>query len=125
MCKSGSVGAYIKECFILKRLKEMPGKNVNSKSLFGVIYRSERILGCNEWIDQLDDLLCKVVSRWDGMLLVSGDMNINLFDNRDRIVKRFTDLLQSFDLTQHITKATRTTSASKLLLTISSQTTQL
>ena len=77
----------------------MPGKNKNSKLLLGVIYRSERILGCNDWIDQFEDLLSKVVSRWDGMLLVTGDMNINLLDKGDRVVKRYIDILQSFNLT--------------------------
>ena len=77
----------------------MPGKNKNSKLLLGVIYRSERILGYSDWIDQFENLFSKVVSRWDGMLLVTGDMNINLLDKGDRVVKRYIDILQSFNLT--------------------------
>ena len=88
---------------------EIPGKNKNSKVLLlGIIYRSEKIMGHNDWIEKFHDLLSNIIPMWDGLLMITGDMNINLLNPSDPIVKKYPNILQSFNLTQHISKPTRT-----------------
>ena len=82
-CRGGGVGAYIKESIKFKRRHdienlqpnfehvwlEITGKNKNSNLLPGVIYRSDKIMCCNDWIEKFDDLLSNVVPIWDGLLV--------------------------------------------------------
>ena len=89
------MGAYIKESVQFKRKTdiedlepefknlwlEFPRKNKSSKLLIGTIYRSERMLDTKVWLDKLDNLLSTVMANWDGVLLVTGDMNICLNPN--------------------------------------------
>ena len=91
LCKGGGVGAYIKESAQFKRRPdnknletefehlwlEFPWKNKYSKLLIGTIYRSEHILET-----KLVDLLSTVMTSWDGLLLVTGDITICLLDNK-------------------------------------------
>jgi exonuclease III len=92
-CRGGGVGAYIKETIKLKCRKdieklqpdfehmwlEIPGKNKNSKVLLlGINYRSEKIMCHNDWIEKFHDLLSNIILMWDGLLMITGDMNINL-----------------------------------------------
>jgi exonuclease III len=128
-CRGGGVGAYIKESIKFKRGQdienlqqefehlwlEISGKNKNNKLLLGVIYRSEKIMGCNDWIEKFDDLLSNVVPTWDGMLMITGDVNINLLEDLDPVVRKYNNILKSFNLTQHISQPTRTTSTSRTL----------
>ena len=100
VCKGGGVGAYIKDSIVFKRRKdienlqrefehmwlEIPGKNKNSKLLLGVLYRSTRILNSNDWIEKFEDLLSNIVPTWEGMFVMTGDMNINMFKVSDPLV---------------------------------------
>lgn len=130
VCKGGGVGAYIKDSIVFKRRKdienlqpefehmwlEIPGKNKNSKLLLGVLYRSTRILNSNDWIEKFEDLLSNIVPTWEGMFVMTGDMNINMFNVSDPFVSRYTGTLQSFNLTQHVSKPTRVTPTSRTLI---------
>ena len=98
--------------------REFPWKNKNSKLLIGTIYRSELILDTKVWLDKFDDLLCTVMTSWDGLLPVTGDINICLLDskpNMSNIERQYRDLLESLNLTQHITRPTTVTRTTKSL----------
>ena len=128
--RGGGVGAYIKESVQYKRRKdieklkpelenlwlEFQGKNKHSKLLLGVIYRSTRILSTQEWFDRIESLLGYLIVNWDGLLVLTGDMNIDMLREHDPVVRQYKELLQSFNLHQHIKKPTRVTSESKTLI---------
>ena len=57
---------------------EFPGKNKISQLLIETIDRSELILDTKVWLDMFDDLLSTVMTSWDGLLLVTGQINICL-----------------------------------------------
>jgi len=130
VCKGGGVGAYMKESIVFKRRKdvessqpdfehmwlEIPGKNRNSKLLPGLLYRSTRILNSNDWIEKIEDLLSNIVPTWEVMFVTTGYMNINMFNVSDPLVSRYTGTLQSFNLTQHVSKPTRLTPTSRTLI---------
>ena len=55
---------------------EILGRNKYSKALVSVIYNSERILNPSSWLDSLESLLGHLTVSWDGMLVLTGDVNI-------------------------------------------------
>ena len=57
---------------------EVPGRNKCSRALVGVIYNSERMLGPSDWLNSLENLLGYLTVYWDGMLMLTGDININI-----------------------------------------------
>ena len=119
--RGGGVGAYIKESVKYKRRKdieklkpelenlwlEIEGKNKHSKLLLGVIYRSTRILSAQEWFNNIESLLSHLSVNWDGLLIFTGDTNIDLLKEKNPIVRQYNELLQSFNLHQHVKKPTR------------------
>ena len=51
---------------------------------------------------QFNDILPNVVLTWDGLLILVGDMNINLVDPSSNVTSQYTEVLCSMNLTQHI-----------------------
>jgi exonuclease III len=90
--RGGGVGVYLKESVNFKRRadleKKYPGmehlwleiscRNRHSRLLLGTIYRSERIMGYNDWLENFESLMSELTITWDGMLLITGDFNIDL-----------------------------------------------
>ena len=102
----------------LKHMRlEIPGKNKNGKLLLGVLYQlSIRILNSNDWIEKFEDLLSNIVPTWEGIFVMTGDININMFNVSYPLVSQYTGILQSFNLIQHVSKQTRVTSTSRTLV---------
>ena len=63
----------------------------------------------SDWLQCFEALLSDVTVSWDGMLLVTGDFNIDLLKHDKPTTKQYTDLLQSLNLHQLVSKPTRTT----------------
>lgn len=120
--RGGGVGFYLKEGISYKVRNdirkldesienlwlEIKGKNKNSSYLFGSFYQpcsveSEK----REWLDKLDNLLLKIMSKWDGIVILTGDMNIDMINGDRLTVEKYTDVLESFGLHQHVNVATR------------------
>lgn len=112
--KGGGVGAYIKESVKYKRRKdiesrypelehlwlEIQGRNKHSHLLMGTIYRSTRILDTQQWLLKFESMLSDLMTTWDGLLIISGDLNINMLKPSDPLTKKYTDLLYTFNLNQ-------------------------
>ncbi len=106
--KGGGVGAYIRDTLQFKRRTdierlqpdfehlwlEFPGKNKNSKLLVGTLCRSDLIMDTQDWLGRFEDLLSTVVSTWDGLLIVTGDVNINLLDVTNNTTLQYVDILK-------------------------------
>ena len=45
-----------------------------------VMYRSERMLISAEWLEHFESLLGYLTSTWDGLIVVAGDINIDLLN---------------------------------------------
>ena len=84
--------------------------------VIGVIYRSTRILSAQEWFNNIESLLSHLSVNWDGLLILTGDTNIDLLKEKNPIVRQYNELLQSFNLHQHVKKPTRVTNVSATLI---------
>lgn len=119
--KGGGVGAYVRENIKYKRRKdieekqpnlehlwlELPGRNKHSKLLLGVMYRSDKTLRPLDWLDCLEDLLSHITTSWDGMTVLTGDMNIDLLGDFNSVTSRYCGMLDIFGLKQVVSKPTR------------------
>ena len=76
---------------------EIPGRNKYSKALVGVIYNSERILNPSSWLDSLERLLGHLTVSWDGMPILTGDVNIDMLSLPTTLQKGTRPSLTSLD----------------------------
>ena len=127
--RGGGVGVYIKENINYKSRRdienahpelehlwiEVLGRNKYSRALVGVIYNSERILSPSDWLNSLENLLGYLTVYWDGMLMLTGDINIDMLRPSDHLTKRYQGILDMFELTQIVKRPTRVTRTSKTL----------
>ena len=97
---------------------EIPGRNKYSKELVGMIYNSARILNPSSWLDSLERLLGHLPVSWDGimMLILTGDVNIDMLSPPHYLTKRHQTILNVFGLTQVVTHPTRITKTTKTLI---------
>ena len=86
---------------------EIQGRKKNSACLIGVFYQpSSENNKKLEWLEKLDSVLSIVKSTWNGTVRITGDSNIDLLASTE-IQKRYIELLETYDLNNHISKATR------------------
>ena len=88
----------------------------HSKLLLGTIYRSEAILSYSAWLDNFNDILSDLSIEWDGMLILSGDINVDLLRPEKSETRKYKEILDSLNLEQLVTKPTRTTHHSATLI---------
>ena len=48
-----------------------------------------------------------MATKWDGVIIITGDINIGLIGDQKESTKRYKNILHSFNLHHHITKPTR------------------
>ena len=86
---------------------EIQGRKKNSACLIGVFYQpiSENNKKL-EWLEKLDSVLSIVKSTWKRTVRITGDSNIDLLASTE-IQKRYIEVLETYDLNNHISKATR------------------
>ena len=86
---------------------EIQGRKKNSACLIGVFYQpSSENNKKLEWLEKLDSVLSIVKSTWNGTVRITGDSNIDLLASTE-IQKRYIEVLETYDLNNHISKATR------------------
>ena len=86
---------------------ELHGGNKNTSYLVAVVYQpnpyeSDKSL----WIENFETLLSEVTTKWDGVIIITGDINIDLIRKQKGSTKCYKNI-HSFNLHQHITKPTR------------------
>ena len=87
---------------------EISGKNRNSSYLLGTFYQPSSVESEKQaWLDKFDTILSKVFLKWEGIVILTGDFNIDLLNSDTPTARKYLDILQSFELSQHISRATR------------------
>ena len=86
---------------------EIGGRNKNTPSLICVAYQlssteTEKL----EWLDNFENLLADAYLKWKGAYIVTDNFSINLLSEPKESTLRYKNLLHTFSLHQHITKAT-------------------
>ena len=92
------------------------GRNKCSRVVVGVIYNSERMLSPSDWLNSLENLLGYLTVYWDGMLMLTRDINIDMLRPSDHLTKRYQGILDMFELAQIVEQPTRITRTSKTLI---------
>ena len=87
---------------------EIGGRNKNTPSLICAAYQpSSNEIEKLGWLENFEHLLVDVYLKWKGAFLVTSDFNIDLLGEPKESTQRYKNLLHTFPLYQHITKATR------------------
>ena len=121
--RGGGVGVYLKENIQFKRRSdtkkrypqmehlrlEIMGRNRHCKLLLGSVYRSDSVMVYSDWLESFESLLSDVSATWDGMLMITGDMNVDLLRPDKSSTQNYVNIFQTLSLTQLVTKPTRTT----------------
>ena len=113
--KGGGVGFYIKENISFKKRNDftknlvnmevtfikLHGQNKNTPYIMVVAYQptpfeSDKSL----WLENVELLLSEVTTKWDGVIIITGDMNIDLIREQKKFTKRYKNILHSFNLYQ-------------------------
>ena len=68
------------------------------------------------WLVEMENLLSYINIHWNGLMIVTRDMNIDLLNPRCPMVVSYTSLLDSLNLYQHVKTPTRVTEHSKTLI---------
>ena len=90
-------------------------RNKHRKLLLGVIYSSDLLMTASYWLECFEDLLSHITSTWDGMVVLTGDINFDLIGRPDSLFTRYSNTLDMFGLEQIVTKPTRVTRTSRTL----------
>ena len=59
------------------------------------------------WLEIFETLLSEVATKWDGVIIIRGDINIDLIGEQEESTKCYKNIPHSFNLHQHIIKPTR------------------
>ncbi|XP_057310275.1 uncharacterized protein LOC130648252 [Hydractinia symbiolongicarpus] len=120
--RGGGVGMYIKDELIYKTRDditkldnsiehvwiEVKGRNKNYSYLVGTFYQPSSIeREKKDWLERFDILLRHITAKWDGIIIITGDFNIDLLQGDKSTIELYQDTLMTYDLKQHITKPTR------------------
>ena len=86
---------------------ELQGKNRHSHLLIGVFYQPNfKTKSKLEWLKKFDSLVYNISRKWNGLLLITGDFNIDFIATESTITKYYNDILNSHHLFQVIAKPT-------------------
>ena len=73
---------------------ELHGRNKNTLYLVEVVYQlspyeSVKLL----WLENFETLLSEVTSKWDGVIIITGDINIDLIVEPKECTKRYKNVI--------------------------------
>ena len=105
--RGGGVGFYIKDISFKTRndltknianmevsFIELHGWNKNTPYFVAVAYQpspyeSDKLL----WIESFETLLSEVTTKWDGVIIITGDINIDLIEEQKESKKRYKNII--------------------------------
>ena len=80
---------------------ELHGRNENTTSIKYLVavahqpstYESDKLL----WLENFETLLSEVTTKWDGVIITTGDINVDLIGEQKESTKRYKNILHSFN----------------------------
>ena len=120
--RGGGVGFYLKEQLQYKvhtdltqnyidpeiLVLEICGRNKNTPTLVCAVYQPSSIeVEKLEWFEKFEQFLSNIYTTWNGVLIVTGNFNINLLSHQNESTNRYKNILHTFSLQKHVTKPTR------------------
>ena len=49
-----------------------------------------------QWLTHMESMLSDLTTSWEGLLIITGDMNIDLLKPSNSLAKKYNDLLYTF-----------------------------
>ena len=87
---------------------EIRGRNKNTPILFCAVYQPSSIeVEKLEWLEKFEQFLANIYTTWNGVLIVTGDFNINLLSHQNESTDRYKNILHTFSCQPHVTKTKR------------------
>ena len=87
---------------------EICGRNKNTPTLVCAVYQPSSIeVEKLEWFEKFEQFLSNIYTTWNGVLIVTGNFNINLLSHQNESTNRYKNILHTFSLQKHVTKPTR------------------
>ena len=120
--KGGGVGFYVKDhlSFTLRNdITKMEdsietiwikvrGKNKNSAFLIGAFYQtSSDEIEKHCWLVKFDGFIAQVYVKWNGMIIIAGDFNINLNSDSGESTQRYKQILRRFYTRRNVSRMLR------------------
>ena len=68
------------------------------------------------WLNNVEDMLGHINNSWDGLLILTGDMNIDLLNQDCATTRQYNELLKVFHLQQMVQEPTRVSRHSSSLI---------
>ena len=112
--KTSGVGFYIKENISIKTRNdltknivnmevtfiELHRRNKNTPYLVAIAYQpspyeSDKLL----WLENFETLLPEVTTKWGGVIIITGDINIDFNGEQKESTKRYKNILHSYNQT--------------------------
>ena len=59
------------------------------------------------FLEKFEQFLANIYTTWNGVLIITDDININLLSHQNESTNRYKNILHTFSLQQHVTKPTR------------------
>ena len=69
-----------------------------------------------EWLERFESLLGYLTATWDGLIVVAGDINIDLLGPNKPTTSQYQDILAVLNLHHHVHKPTSTTDKTSTLI---------
>ena len=76
-------------------------------------HRSTRILTNSDWLERFESLLGYLTVNWNGLLVLLGDINIDLLQPSNNLTKQYQSILDVFGIQQMVNQPTRVTRTSR------------
>ena len=73
-------------------------------------------MNATSWLERFECLFGHLTVTWDGMLILTGNCNIDMLKPNDSLTKQYQGILDVFGFQQLITQPTRVTRSSKTLI---------
>ena len=74
------------------------------------------MLTTQQWLAKMENMLPDLLTTRDGLLIITGDSNIDILKPNAPLTKQYIDLLYTFNSTQRVDKTTRVTRTSETLI---------
>ena len=100
-----NVNTSLTDIFDTFELMDVRLRNLQTVRIL-VIYRPPNNTSFNQFLEEFSTLLENTIAESSGRLLITGDFNLHMDCPSDVNVKRFIDILESFDLKQRVCSGT-------------------
>ena len=96
---------YVADSFETFEFMDVRLRNCQSVRIL-IVYRPPNNTSCALFFEEFSRLLEHVLSEPLASLMIAGDLNFHMENSNNALTRHFTEILETFDLKQHVLSAT-------------------